>query len=518
MDVVDLGVGGEQVLGLGEAPQDDGLDPLAAAYLEPLVPLGGRDDIPIPVAGQVVQPLPRHDLQVFRLFEAGDEEVGDGLPQVFVGRLPGQVLEADDGDRMDGALGLGDDFPDDDARHHDAQESEDRDERFPPGKGRSGGRPRRFPRRGLGPGGGQRRCVDRLLDLTEVAADLLGRLVSLLAVLLHAPENDGAQLGRRLRVQILGQRRPLGLLLESDDKGRVGGERQPPGDHLEEDDAEGIDVGPLVGVPAIDLLGRHVLGRADDTPLGRDALGSDGPGDAEVQDLGVPFLVDHDVAGLEVAVDDARVVGLVQAAADLLGDGYGRGYVEPPRAPDEALQVLSGHVLHGDIVEALVLAEMVHLADVAVGDLVDELDFVDETVECPLVLGDVGADELDGHLFAGLRVDGPVDAPHASPAQLFDDLIAAAEDRTGRKVPGPGFVGLGDRKRQGLGAGAFAGPVQGGGAMTTVVRRLRVLGLAGWAEGGHRPSLSRLRSPSPFSSDPPCLILAPHLILRFQGL
>src|SRR5690606_34321628 len=125
------------------------------------------------------------------------------------------------------------------------------------------------------------------------------------------------------------------------------------------DDAEGIDVRAAVGFQALDLLGRHVFGRADDAPLGRDPAGPDGPGDPAVEDLGVPLLVEHDVAGLEVAVDDARVVGFAQAAADLPGDGHGRGNVEPPRTADEALEVLPGDVFEGDVVEAPVLAEVV---------------------------------------------------------------------------------------------------------------------------------------------------------------
>ncbi len=68
-----------------------------------------------------------------------------------------------------------------------------------------------------------------------------------------------------------------------------------------------------------------------------------------------------------------------------------------------------------------------------------QLDLVDEALERPLVLGDVRADELDGHLFAGLGVEGPVDPAHAAPAEVLDDLIAAAEDGAGIEVPGSGI-------------------------------------------------------------------------------
>ena len=476
--VVDLGVGGEHALGLGEAAENDDIDPFAPADVEPGVAVGRRDDVPVLEPGQVGQPFPRRDVDVFRLFEAGDEQVGDGLLEVVVRRIAGQVLEADDRDGVDRSRGPGQQFAQYDAEPHDAREGEDRDEGLLPGEGRHGRLQARLQGRRLGPGRGDGRRVQRLLDLAELAADLVGRLISLLAVLLHAAQDDRAQPGGRLRVQVLRIGRQLGLVLEGQGEGRVRGERQAPGDHLEEDDAEGIDVRAAVGLQALDLLGRHVFGSADDAPLGRDPAGPDGPGDPEVEDLGVPLLVDHDVARLEVAVDDARVVGFAQAAADLLGDGHDRGDVEPPRTADEALEILPGDVLEGDVVETLVFAQMVHLADVAVGDAVGQLDLVDEALERPRVLGDVGADELDGHFLARLRVEGPVDAAHAAPAQELDDLVALPEDRTGREMPGGGFDGPGDREGQGHGsAAAAAGAVrsraaQGRGAVVAELRRL----------------------------------------------
>ena len=48
---------------------------------------------------------------------------------------------------------------------------------------------------------------------------------------------------------------------------------EPPGHHEEEDDAERIDVAPRVGRLAARLLGRHVLGRADERPVRRERPG-----------------------------------------------------------------------------------------------------------------------------------------------------------------------------------------------------------------------------------------------------
>ena len=102
---------------------------------------------------------------------------------------------------------------------------------------------------------------------------------------------------------------------------RVPLEGQAARQHLEEDDAQRVDVRARVGLLALDLLGRHVLGRPDHHAGARDPLGLDRAGDPEIHDPGVAVAVDHDVLGLEVAVDDAQAVGFRQALADLPGDG-----------------------------------------------------------------------------------------------------------------------------------------------------------------------------------------------------
>ena len=64
----------------------------------------------------------------------------------------------------------------------------------------------------------------------------------------------------------------------------------------------------------------------------------EGPGDAEIGDHGLPA-GEHDVLGLDVAVDDPVVVGVLQGAADFAGDlerGRRAGAADPERAAAEA--------------------------------------------------------------------------------------------------------------------------------------------------------------------------------------
>ena len=70
-------------------------------------------------------------------------------------------------------------------------------------------------------------------------------------------------------------------------------------------------------------------------------------GQAEVEELGVAVPGDHDVVGLDVAVEDARVVGLGQALGDLEGD-LDRAQEIELAVGDEPADGPAVDVFHGD--------------------------------------------------------------------------------------------------------------------------------------------------------------------------
>ena len=105
--------------------------------------------------------------------------------------------------------------------------------------------------------------------------------------------------------------------------------------------------------------------------------------------------------------------------------------VKPAGLADQALQVLTRNVLHGDEMDAPVLGQVVHPADVLVDDPAGDLQLVAEALERPPVGGDLGADQLEGDLVLDQLVDRPVNLAHPAPAQLLDDQVPAGEDRAG---------------------------------------------------------------------------------------
>ena len=133
------------------------------------------------------------------------------------------------------------------------------------------------------------------------------------------PHDQGVQGLRNLRVRLpRAARRTLRVL---GGHVRWGGdvERDPPGEHLVEDHAQRVQVARRADPPAGRLLGGHVPRAAQDVPGLGDGGGLGCPGDAEVRDLRVSGPREEDVAGLDVAVDDAPPVGRLQRLRHLDG-------------------------------------------------------------------------------------------------------------------------------------------------------------------------------------------------------
>ena len=126
-------------------------------------------------------------------------------------------------------------------------------------------------------------------------------------------------------------------------------ERDLAGEHLVEHDAQRVEVRLAGDRLAERLLGRDVVGRAEHAPVGGQPLLVERAGDPEVGDLGRALLVDQDVLGLDVAVDDVAGVGGAERAGDLDRVGDRLGDRQPPVAADAVLERLALDVLEDDV-------------------------------------------------------------------------------------------------------------------------------------------------------------------------
>src|SRR5262249_44773859 len=158
---------------------------------------------------------------------------------------------------------------------------------------------------------------------------------------------------------------------------------------------------------------RDAAGAAEDWPR----LSSQ----AEVQELG-PRLRKHHVAGLDVAVDQAMHVGLVEGVSDLDADAEDllqrQGTLLQPGA-----ERLSVEVLEDEVVGSVLSAGVVQDADVGMAQAGDGPGFALESPTEVAALGQVLGQHLYGHGAVEARVPGTVDLAHAARTDRRLDFV-----------------------------------------------------------------------------------------------
>ena len=96
------------------------------------------------------------------------------------------------------------------------------------------------------------------------------------------------------------------------------------------------------------------------------------PRDAEIHDHRLVLGVDHDVGGLQVPVDDTRLVSWDQAGDDPRAIRSCARQGQPAFRLQHGRQIGAVDVRHRDVLDAVDLAEIVNADDVLVGDLAGE--------------------------------------------------------------------------------------------------------------------------------------------------
>lgn len=221
-----------------------------------------------------------------------------------------------------------------------------------------------------------------------------------------------------------------------------GGVGRRAGEAFVERGAEAVDVVLCVDILRVaDLLGAHVGRRADGgSGLGELGLGGGEVllGEAEVGELCVAAAVDHDVVGLDVAVDDLVLGGDDEGLRDVEDDAQCFGFGQGPLA--QALgEGAAGDVLEDDVVEARGLVEVgVHDGDdIGVADAGSELGFADEALrDFGAFAGHDGRQDLERHVDLQRGVGGEVDGAHAAGAELADDLTSTDDIFRGELAKG----------------------------------------------------------------------------------
>ena len=276
---------------------------------------------------------------------------------------------------------------------------------------------------------------------SQLASDIADVLPALVRVLRETPRHDVVQ---QARGQWLARRDRRRLIPQDRADDRRGGwtvERAMTGRHLVDHRAEGPDVAPRVGLAALDLLGRHVVHGPDEGARRRDRRVGHELRDAgrrvlrrwrqhlrqaEVQQLR-PGARQHDVGGLEIAMRDVGAMRALHRAGDLQADT--QHVVERQRTParEPRGQRLALETRHHQIQQAVVLADVVHAADVRIVEGGDgaRLAFEARTQVGVGAASDVRRDDLEGDGATEAHVAGAIHLAHAPGSEVAEDFVRA---------------------------------------------------------------------------------------------
>ena len=389
----------------------------------------------------------RQHRQAARCREPHAHGLGEALADAGARRRAGEVAKRQDGDapqrgcgrRSEGALRYR--CVVEMARLAKTRDDEETDDAGEAGDSRNQGRSPQGPLALGGDGAGADEAAGvghAVADRVELLREIARRGIAGRRVLGEAASHDPGERCGKLRLDVR-QARRLGV---QDGRQRVesgrAGEGTPPGEHLEQNDAEGELVRAEVERQPARLFRRHIGDGAEQATGLRGerrfharmagGLGEGSArcvfGEAEVEDLDQTLGGDHHVVRLEIAVDDPFLVRRGEAMGDLRRDRNqpaqrGKSLFDPRReAPAE-------DELHRDVGEALVLADLVNGDDVRMVQGRGGARLLSEAQIVLRTLVEALGEQLDRDDAPEGRVARAVEPAHAAGAELAQDLEAA---------------------------------------------------------------------------------------------
>ena len=220
-------------------------------------------------------------------------------------------------------------------------------------------------------------------------------------------------------------------MLPDEGKRVVSRERQPPRGPFVQHYAQGIQVSAPVDLPSQCLLGRDVRDRTQYSALSRQPRGHCAR-QTEVDQLGRTITEDQHVLWLEVTVDNALGVGMLQRGTHLAGDGQdlvqaSRGTIVK-RIAHHQLHHDEGHRAHGT--GQLGLSGIVDRDNVGVVELGNSLGFAKQA-GAAFGAQAGSAQHLDRDVSLQQRVVGAVDCAHATLTEFGVEAVTSIEQCAG---------------------------------------------------------------------------------------
>ena len=146
-------------------------------------------------------------------------------------------------------------------------------------------------------------------------------------------------------------------------------------------------------------------------------------GNAEVGNLNVSIGMDKDVLGLDVSVNNAVFMGMLQGGQNANGNLRRHNGIQPSFFLNELLQGFALHILHHQVTVVAVHAHIQQVDDIVVGHFAGGFRLPLKTSHKLCVLIKFRPQHFNGHIVAGTHVNGTVNNGHAANADLLHQLV-----------------------------------------------------------------------------------------------
>ena len=269
---------------------------------------------------------------------------------------------------------------------------------------------------------GRRLGAQFAAQVTQHLGHLAGGFEAARRFLLHHPQQQQIELARDVRIQFARSRRFEVQHLVDDIADAVGLERIAADQQFVERDADREQVGTGIGDAAAQLLGRHVLGRAQHVPprqgLIRRQAGA-GTGDAEIHDLDQSAAAQHHVGRLDVTMHDALGVSKIEPAAHRQADVDDTAHRHHGAHVEGLAQAQALDELHRDVGHPLALTDVIDGDDIRVVEATGGLALAEEVIAegRALVRRQVEAQDLERDASLDQRIFRAIDRAHRALAQ-----------------------------------------------------------------------------------------------------
>jgi hypothetical protein len=187
--------------------------------------------------------------------------------------------------------------------------------------------------------------------------------------------------------------------------------------------AKRIDIRPGVELATFDLFGAHVERRAhrdaDLREVGA-AIALDAR-QAEVGHFHFAAAREHDIFGLDVAVDDAFVAGFGERGGDLPHNIERQLRCERAARADDFAEIAPWNILLSNEMDAVDLPDFVDLHDAAVDERGGGAGLMVKAADVIGVAGELRVEDFEGDLTAERELLGQIDLGHRAAAETAED-------------------------------------------------------------------------------------------------